>query len=137
MKLKFDESKCTGCCACQMACMDQRDVQGLQQAPLCRMEIRDRGEGIAMQFVHCIQCGKCAKVCPTGCLHLRDGLVLADTEKCVGCHTCETVCPFGVLSFSPETGKVMKCDGCWGRVQAGLLPSCVHTCPTGALHVSY
>lgn len=134
MHIKFDASKCTGCQACQMACLDQNDIQTFAgQKPLCRIVLRENGNQITPQFYHCIHCGKCASVCPTGCLAKWGGLVLADDTLCIGCGACAAVCPMDVISFAPNTDKIQKCDGCRGRVEAGLLPACVHTCPTGAL----
>lgn len=135
MYIKFDASKCTGCQACQMACLDQNDICSAEgQKPLCKITVQERADRIQMQFLHCIHCGNCARVCPSGCLSIKDGLVLADSNLCIACRACESACPMDVLSFLPNTGIVQKCDGCMGRVRIGLLPACVHTCPTGALH---
>ena len=41
-------------------------------------------------------------------------------------------CPYGVPTFGDD-GKMRKCDACIERQKAGLLPSCVKVCPTGAL----
>lgn len=134
MKLNFDASKCTGCQACQMACLDQNDIQiSAGQTPLCRIIPHEAAAQVTMQFQRCIHCGKCASVCPTGCLFLEDGLILANNALCVGCRACASVCPMDVISFTPDSGTVQKCDGCRSRVNAGLLPACVHTCPAGAL----
>ena len=39
MSLVFDARLCTGCQACQMACLDQRDIRPLEgQVPLLRVE---------------------------------------------------------------------------------------------------
>lgn len=137
MKLKLDAAKCTGCQACQMACLDQNDIScALGQKALCRIVPQETAGHITLKFIHCIQCGLCAQQCPSGCLHrAEDGLILVNTSLCTGCRACETACPMDVISFSPDTGRVQKCDGCRGRVAAGLLPACVHTCPTGALSV--
>ena len=82
----------------------------------------------------CVACGCCVKVCPLQAIEIVRGVMAqVRQDKCVGCGACQKSCPFGVISIHPETGKAMKCDGCWGRIQAGLLPACVHTCPTGAL----
>lgn len=134
MKLRFDASKCTGCQACQMACLDQNDIHVSEgQKPLCKITCLETASRVQLQFRHCIHCGKCAEVCPSGCLSLQNGLVLANDTLCISCRACEAVCPMDVISFVPSTGTVQKCDGCIGRVSAGLLPACVHTCPTGAL----
>lgn len=135
MKLHFDKQKCTGCCACQMACMDQRDIRPLQgQTSLCRIEALERTGQLYYRFVHCVQCGKCSEVCPTECLYQDSrGLILANTTRCIQCKACQEACPMNVISFDPDTGTVVKCDGCIGRIEDGRLPACVHTCPTGAL----
>lgn len=136
MKLKFDASKCTGCQACQMACLDQNDICSVHgQKPLCKIIAKEIETHVVMQFRHCVHCGACASVCPSGCISMKDGFVQTDTALCIGCRACEAVCPMDVISFAPETGKIQKCDGCIGRIQAGLLPACVHTCPTGALYM--
>ncbi len=133
MKIIYDKTQCTGCQACQMACLDQRDVSP-EAVPLCRLVLGETGQGLNYQFIHCVHCGACMKVCPSGCLYRDDrGLIQANTDQCIGCQACAAACPLGVISFHPETGKILKCDGCVGRVEAGLLPACVHTCPTGAL----
>ena len=36
-------------------------------------------------------------------------------------------------SLQPETRKVYKCNMCIDRVEAGLEPACVKTCPTNAI----
>jgi anaerobic dimethyl sulfoxide reductase subunit B (iron-sulfur subunit) len=129
MVLHFDPMKCTGCCACQMACLDQRDISG---KPL--RYVRFREETGLYDSVGCTHCGACSQICPQGCMQ-RDalGFVLLNQAGCIGCGSCESVCPNSVISRDPSTGKAIKCDGCTFRIQAGLLPACVHTCPTGAL----
>lgn len=133
MKILFDSKKCTGCSACQMACLDQRDIQTvLGQKPLRYVEIRENPIGFFS--VGCVHCGKCMTVCPEKCIERNDlGFVVQDLGRCIGCGACASACPLNVISISPETGKAVKCDGCSERVRAGLLPACVHTCPTGAL----
>ena len=135
MRLKFDPEWCTGCQACVMACLDQRDVRpAVGQSPLCRLEAVEETGRLSFAFVTCIQCGRCAAVCPTGCLTLTpQGIIAVEESLCVGCRQCEELCPHGVISWEADSGYVKKCDVCLGRVMAGLPPACVHTCPTGAL----
>ena len=41
-RIVFDPEKCTGCCACQLACNDQRDIKcALGQKPLRHMVRRE------------------------------------------------------------------------------------------------
>lgn len=42
-------------------------------------------------------------------------------------------CPYNIPRRNEETGIINKCDMCLERVEAGLLPICVKTCPTGAM----
>jgi len=76
----------------------------------------------------CISCGSCIVACPYGARtrlepgHLRDGLFLNGE-----------LTPFelqGIGRF--VAGTVVKCTFCHERVDAGLQPACVITCPTDA-----
>ena len=135
MHLIFDSDKCTGCMACYMACLDQRDVRPMEgERPLLRVEQEETHGVLRFRLVRCTGCGACADVCPTGCLSRKEtGDIIAEEARCIGCRACETACPEQVISFDANTGTVRKCDGCRGRVSAGMLPACVPTCPTGAL----
>ena len=135
MKISFDPSKCTGCMACQMACLDQRDIDCKNgQKPLRYVEAREDGLSVTFHSIGCIHCGGCISACPMGCIGRdENGLVQIMDDSCIGCGSCVSTCPLSVISLSPATGRAMKCDGCAERIKAGLLPACVHTCPTGAL----
>ena len=92
-----------------------------------------------MACLHCAD-APCVTACPVGCLYKdpATGLTRYDTTNCIGCHSCAMACPYGAPTFRP-TGekrpreKMEKCHGCLERIQAGLQPACVHSCPTGAL----
>ena len=136
MKIKFDPKKCTGCQACQMACLDQRDIRPeLCQLPLRYVELRE-GQNSALYYsVGCVHCGACMDACPQQAMKRDEiGFVQIMEESCIGCGLCMDVCPFKVITLT-RFGKAKKCDGCAARIGAGLLPACVHTCPTGALRL--
>lgn len=42
-------------------------------------------------------------------------------------------CPYYIPRRNEETGAFVKCDMCNDRVQNGLMPMCVTTCPTGTM----
>lgn len=42
---------------------------------------------------HCIHCGVCVKVCPTGALTMADGHVLWNEDVCCKCDRCLAACP--------------------------------------------
>ena len=46
----------------------------------------------------CVKCQKCASVCPTGCLSVKDSVL--DNERCIRCLNCTAVCPVGAIGFS-------------------------------------
>ena len=139
----FDAGRCTACCACVMACMDQNDLDAahgqhpFRSAFALETPGEKRGETVfGFLSAACMHCedAPCVLGCPVGCL-FRDGesgLTLYDNANCIGCHSCAMACPFGAPSFGPD-GKMVKCDGCVERLRAGLVPACVRVCPTGAL----
>lgn len=43
-------------------------------------------------------------------------------------------CSYDVPRRNEQTGVINKCDMCYERVKAGLLPMCVKTCPTGTMN---
>ena len=77
--------------------------------------------------------------CPVGAYHKReDGPVLYNPDVCIGCRYCMNACPFGVPHFDYDKGIIQgafidKCTFCPQRVDIGLAPACVATCPTDAL----
>lgn len=142
-KMIFDLSpeKCSACCACVLACMDQNDIDATnKQHPFRNAAALEFGAGNTAQFsylsIACMHCqdAPCIVGCPVGCLYKDEetGLTLYDNTNCIGCHSCSMACPFGAPSFNAE-GKMVKCNGCIERLRVGLTPACVRVCPTGAL----
>ena len=137
----LDASRCAGCGACAVACMDQNDIYPEKGQPAFRRIYRvEEGTSPEASILYvsasCMHCADspCVIGCPTGSI-ARDGktgAVLVDTSMCIGCHSCAMACPFGVPRYDLED-KMQKCTLCIERVQAGLRPACVRVCPTGAL----
>ncbi len=45
----------------------------------------------------CTKCGKCAKVCKSNCIDIKNGIV--DNERCVACFNCAAVCPDNAMHY--------------------------------------
>ncbi len=138
----FDQSRCTGCHACTVAC---KNWNQLPPGPLKYLRIYQYEKGvfpdlrIHFQWIPCYHCEDpvCAHSCPTRAISKEEkyGAVLIDGEACDGCRICYEVCPYGAPVFeSDEMGvKARKCDMCITRLEAGLQPVCVSSCPLRAL----
>ena len=88
------------------------------------------------QCNHCLE-PACASVCFVNAFEkLPNGAVVYDASVCVGCRYCMMACPFEVPTYEyddPYTPEVVKCTLCAPRLEKGLLPGCVESCPTESL----
>lgn len=70
----------------------------------------------------CILCGKCEKLCKSGCIDHRKGHV--DTARCVACFNCVSCCPNGSTTLSRVSAfpseRAAK-SGCKGEAGAGTI----------------
>ena len=137
-KIVCDESKCSACMACVVACIDQHSETLGPGAMSCRIYEKKKSEKsdwtryITRSCLHCTD-APCVHVCPVGALYTDErGFVISLRDKCIGCHACARACPHDVPRFDNEN-KIVKCDGCSTRAAMGLEPACVSTCNTGAL----
>ena len=138
--LRHDEPACIGCLACEVACKSNKDLgPGPDPVRLITIGPLDVGGRPRMRFVFmpCFHCEEpwCVKACPTGAMQKRekDGIVFVDPDVCIGCKSCIAACPWGTPQWDPVSRKVVKCDYCMDRVDAGLQPACVTKCVTGCL----
>ena len=139
LALSFDRNRCTGCMACVVACRDQNDWRS-DGAGFRRISTTEKGPypaNLSCRTIACRHCknAPCLDACPTGALfrHADTGIVDVNLELCDGCRNCAEACPFDAPLFTSD-GKMAKCDLCRVRLAHNLLPACVHTCTTGALH---
>ena len=140
----FDATRCIDCRACMVACSVENNI------PMNKTRIWVAGIGVkgeypnldrATMVYHCMHCEHpdCLSACPVGAYHKReDGPVIYDPDKCIGCRYCMNACPFGVPHFDYDKGLIEgafidKCTFCPQRIDNGLEPACVATCPTDAL----
>lgn len=141
----FDQSRCTGCHTCAIAC---KQWHGLPPGPLKLLRIYQHESGsfpsvrVHYYWMPCYHCAAppCLDVCPTGAIRKETqyGAVLLDTEQCRGCRACYEACPYGAPVFADDEHgtRAQKCDFCIDRLEDGLLPICALSCPNRALDFS-
>lgn len=143
----IDSSRCSGCKTCQVSCKDKNDINVGRKF----RRVYEYGggswvkEGNAWQnntfayylSIACNHCDTpaCVAGCPTGAMHKRkeDGLVLVNQDVCIGCRYCEMRCPYGAPQYDEEKHVMSKCNGCLDRLEQGLNPVCVDSCPQRAI----
>ncbi|QJT08694.1 4Fe-4S dicluster domain-containing protein [Oceanidesulfovibrio marinus] len=136
-----DAKRCIGCFTCAMACKNQYHqepgVHWRQVYPL-NEEIYPHRER-AFYSLACNHCENptCANVCPVKAYYKReeDGVVVHEQDKCIGCGNCIRSCPYGAPRYNPVLKKAEKCSFCYQRLDAGLKPACVQSCPVEALQI--
>ena len=140
----FDQTRCTGCYACVVACKDWHDVPA-GPASWIRVETIEKGKFpnvFVAFFTHlCYHCSEpaCITACPVEAITKReeDGLVLVDRDKCLGkdnCDMCLQACVYKAPQFGAEqNAKMQKCNLCTDRLAEGKPPICVAGCPMRAL----
>jgi formate dehydrogenase iron-sulfur subunit len=156
----IDLSRCTGCRGCQVACKQWKNMPveptentGSHQNPpdlswRTLKVVRFTETTIDGQFQWLFfpdQCRHCldAPCKMVGDSQIPDAIVqdaetgaVVFTEKCKGIDAggVREACPYDIPRVDPATKRLFKCDMCNDRVHAGMLPSCVKTCPTGTMN---
>lgn len=152
----LDLKRCIGCQSCTIACkLENATPPGIFWAKVLETETgkypQAKRSFIPVLCNHC-QDPPCLRACPSGATTKReDGLVLIDQDTCIGCKACIVACPYEARSFREDgrgyfseeltpfekvgyqkhqKGVVSKCNFCKDRVDKGLEPACVQTCPT-------
>ena len=152
-----DTTVCIGCGKCEWACkvahnMEAGNIEdyssqltdGSQRRPsedaLTVVNQIDttimNSDKIKLQCMHCDH-PACESACIVGAITKQEsGAVTWDTDVCIGCRYCMVACPFQIPAFEYHKAldpKIVKCDFCYDRTEAGKLPACVEICPVGAL----
>lgn len=155
----IDLKRCTGCQACTISCK----VENGTPPGVFWTRVLEKEEGtypFAFKVFMPLRCNHCEEppcvpVCPTGASYKReqDNLVLVNQDICIGCHACVVACPYQVRAIPEnakgyyeqatpfekksypkwQAGTAQKCTFCVHRLDKGLQPSCVETCPPRAL----
>lgn len=133
----IDLRRCIGCHSCSVACKAENAVPlGVWQSWVKQIE-KGRYPYVRKFFLPtlCNNCGSpiCLQNCPTKATYQReDGIVMVDEHRCIGCKYCIASCPYDVRYVNPIKRIVQKCSWCHHRLDAGLEPACVNTCPVRA-----
>jgi anaerobic dimethyl sulfoxide reductase subunit B (iron-sulfur subunit) len=143
----FDQTRCTGCSACRVACKDWHDIPAGPENWM-RVLYMEKGQFpdvfVSYMIAPCWHCldPVCVPACPAGAISKRkeDGIVIVEGQACLGNEECDEqcreACPYDAPQFGPEKGaKMRKCDYCLDRMAKGKLPICIEACPVRALDV--
>ena len=144
MGFYFDQTRCTGCYTCVVACKDWHDVPA-GPATWIKLITSEKGKYpdlfVAFLVTSCYHCAQpaCVSACPIAAVNKReqDGIVVVDRKACLGktnCDMCLQVCRYDAPQFgAEENAKMQKCDFCLERWSQGQKPICVEACPMRAL----
>jgi formate dehydrogenase iron-sulfur subunit len=152
----IDVSKCIGCKACQVACLEwneQKEVVGVNEGhydnphdltehtwTLMRYTEHINGDDNLEWLIRkdgCMHCEDpgCLKACPApgAIVQYTNGIVDFISENCIGCGYCIKGCPFNIPRISAVEQKAKKCTLCSDRVANNQGPACAKACPTKAI----
>jgi formate dehydrogenase iron-sulfur subunit len=153
----IDVSKCIGCKACQVACLEWNNLHeevgvnvGTYDNPhdltenswtLMRYsEFENPATGNLEWLIRkdgCMHCEDpgCLKACPApgAIVQYSNGIVDFVHDNCIGCGYCVKGCPFNIPRISKVDHKAYKCTLCVDRVAVGQGPACQKACPTQAI----
>lgn len=134
-----DTRRCFGCHACEVACKAENDVPLGKYIRQTIYHDWTRPSGAVARIMAPVSCqhcedAPCIKACPCGALHKgAGGTVAVNYDKCSGHSACVEACPYGAIYIDPVANQAVKCHNCTHRVDVGMEPACVATCPSEAL----
>ncbi len=156
--IMVDTSRCTACRGCQVACKQWKGLPGTktkqtgtyqnppdlsaQTLKLVRFSegIKENGKPFwyffSEQCRHCVE-PPCVDAVGDEAAAKKDdatGVVLFfDKSKEATFEDVRTACPYNIPRQDEKTKVLVKCDMCIDRITNNRPPSCVLSCPTGAM----
>lgn len=133
-----DVRRCVGCNACMVACkLENKVSDGYYRLWVLQTDKDIYPNVTRVKIAHlCNECKEppCVPVCPVNATSKNTGgIITIDDRQCIGCGNCVKACPYSARHLKPDSGKADKCNMCFNRVSAGLLPACVTNCVAHAL----
>ena len=134
----IDLNRCMGCHSCVIACKEQNlTPHGYFNT---RIEIGEHGtfpdawQTYTPELCHHCKDAPCIEACRyEATFSLKSGIVVTDWSRCRGDGACAEACPYNARFLDTQHGnKADKCDFCVTRLQQGLEPACVESCPSRA-----
>jgi len=139
--LVIDHESCWGCKTCEVACkQEHHSSEGVKLIAVAEEgpKVVDGKLTLVFHVNVCRHCEDppCADVCPEDAISTReDGIVVMDYEICTGCRVCIDACPYDAIAFDEAENVAQKCNLCYERVEAGLIPACAdNVCLAHCIH---
>ena len=88
--------QCMACLECVRACSNAYYKEF--HPDKAALKIVQRGENVRPMV--CVQCGKCAEVCPSGAITQNPkGVWMISRKLCTGCGKCAAECPATIITL--------------------------------------
>jgi len=141
----FDQSRCTNCMACAVAC---KSYNRIPAGPVKWLRMVDWETGTFPQvrlnflMLHCFHCANpicidaaVAAGAPGLYKEPKYGAVLLDPAFAKNMRAAAAACPYGAIVFDSDASDATasKCNMCVARLQEGRMPICVMACNIRAL----
>ena len=156
----IDQSRCTACRGCQAACKQWKKLPGSQTVNTGSYQNPPELNGHTLKIVHFSeaeingvfkwlffpeQCRHCLippcklagdMIVPEAIVQdpLTGAVLYTDKTRDLPYQLIREACPFDIPRKDPDSGVMVKCNMCIDRVQNGMLPACVKTCPSHVMH---